>query len=300
MQAAVETIDRFLLTGPPGAPVVAVLGGISATRDARAWWPSVVGAGRAVDTARFRVLGFDWLDGGSHPDGRPERVITTHDQADVLAAALDELGIRRLRALIGASYGGMVGLAFAERHADRVEHLAIISAPARTHPMSTALRTIQRRIVELGLDTGRASQALSIARGLAMTTFRSTEEFGERFEVSAVSHHPSATRFPVEDYLRHHGDKFARAFTPARFLALSLSGDLHSIDPSACRTPALIVAAAGDTIIPREQMVELARHWGGPSRFVETQTRTGHDAFLAEPHVVGELLQDLLTSAVFA
>lgn len=300
MPSAATILDRCSLTGPLGAPVVAVLGGISATRDAQSWWPAIVGDRRAVDTSTYRVLGFDWLDGGERPDGRPERTVTTLDQADFLAAALDQLGILRLYALIGASYGGMVALAFAERHADRVEQLAIISAPARTHPMSTALRSIQRRIVELGLDTGRGTEALSIARGLAMTTFRSTEEFGDRFDASAVSHQPSAISFPVESYLEHHGAKFARAFTPARFLALSLSGDLHAIDPSACRTPALIVAAARDTIIPREQMVDLSRRWGGPCRLVETQTRTGHDAFLAEPHAVGELIQDLLTSSVSA
>src|SRR5262245_22876295 len=156
-----STTERSLLIGPPDAPVVAVLGGISATRDARSWWPQVVGEARAVDTSRFRVLGFDWLDGGEGPDGRPERIVSTHDQADFLAAALDEHGIDRLHALVGASYGGMVALAFAERYPRRVATLAAISAPANTHPMSTALRSIQRRTVELGLETGRGPEALS-------------------------------------------------------------------------------------------------------------------------------------------
>lgn len=295
--------DRCLLTGPDGAPVVVVLGGISATCDPRSWWPQVVGDGRTVDTTQFRVLGFDWLDGGERPDGRPVRIVTTRDQADFLAGALDEFAIDRVHMLIGASYGGMVGLALAERHPERVEHLAIISAPARTHPMSTALRSVQRRIVELGLDTGRANDALSIARGLAMTTFRSAQEFADRFDPSAISHQPSAINFPVEAYLQHQGEKFARAFTPARFLALSLSADLHVVDPAAILTPALLVAAAGDTIVPREQMDDLAARFGGPCRLVETPTRTGHDAFLAEPHAVGGVggfLHELLTSSLLA
>ena len=251
-----------------------------------------------MDTTRYRVLGLDWLDGGEGRDGRPERSVTTRDQADFLASALDDFGIDRVRALIGASYGGMVGLAFAERHAERVEQLAVISAPARTHPMSTAVRSIQRRIVELGLDAGRGAEALAIARGLAMTTFRSAQEFGARFDAAPREIHGARAVFPVESYLEHQGDKFARAFTSARFLALSLSADLHVVDPAAIATPALFVAARGDNIVPREQMDDLAAQYAGPSRLVETQTRTGHDAFLAEPQAVGGLLQDLLITSV--
>jgi len=288
--------DGYQLTGRTGAAVVAVLGGISATRDARSWWPTTVGINRPVDTREFGVLGVDWLDGGAGSDGRPERVITTHDQADSIATALDHLGIDRLHTLIGASYGGMVGLAFAQRYPDRVAQLAIISAPAQAHPMSTALRSIQRRIVELGIETGRLHDALSIARGLAMASYRSPCEFAERF--SGVPDDDG--RFAVDGYLRHQGEKFARSYSPARYLALSLSTDLHRVDPTRIRTPAVFVAARGDSIVPFDQMADLAARWDGPNRLVETPTRTGHDAFLAEPHAVGAILHDLLTSQVLA
>jgi len=294
--ALLTTRDRACLIGLGDKPIVAVLGGISATRDPRAWWPSVVGDDCPVDTRDFRVLGVDWLDGGSGADGRPERTITTHDQARFLAEVLDELAIHRLHTLIGASYGGMVGLAFAERYPARVEQLAIISAPANAHPMSTALRTIQRRIVELGLETGRAHDALAIARGLAMTSYRSASALAEQFADGA----DDAGRFAVDSYLRHHGDKFARSFSAARFLALSLSADLHRVDPSAICTPAVFVAAHGDTIVPFEQLAHLAARWGGPNHLVVTPTRTGHDAFLAEPYAVGGILHDLLTFQVLA
>jgi homoserine O-acetyltransferase len=296
--ASTSALDKCLLTGPAGAPVVVVLGGISAGRDVCAWWPAVVGEGRPVDTREFRVLGADFLDGGERADGRPERAVTTQDQADRIAAALDALGIERVHAFIGASYGGMVALAFAERHAHRADQLVVVSAPAEPHPMSTALRSLQRRIVELGIETGRARDALAIARGLAMTTYRSAEEFGTRFA-------PSGTRLPagceelsVERYLRHHGEKFAAWMTPARFLALSLSVDLHRVNPARCTTPALFVAARGDTIVPLEQMQSLHDHWAGPSRMAETHTHSGHDAFLAEPQHVGALIHESLTGKV--
>lgn len=299
-QRAESALERCHLIGRPAAPVVVVLGGISANRDVRGWWPAVVGEGRPVDTRAFRVLGVDYLDGGARYDGRPERSVTTHDQADLIASALDELGVDRVHTFIGASYGGMVALAFAERYAARVEQLVVISAPAHAHPMSTALRSVQRRIVELGLETGRTSDALSIARGLAMTTYRSAEEFANRFGGPALGARHSALGAGqgVENYLRHHGEKFAAAMSPARFLALSHSVDLHRVNPADIATPVLFVAARGDTIVPLEQMTELHAQWGGPSRLVETPTRTGHDAFLAEPTVVGALIHEALTSQV--
>ncbi len=298
MPVAIHTTEssRSLITRPTGAPVVVVLGGISASRDARSWWPAIVGHKRAVDTRGFRVVGMDWLDGGEGRDGRPLRAISTHDQADALAAVLDEHEVQSLHAIVGASYGGMVALAFADRYPTRVEHVVAISAPARAHPMSTALRSIQRRIVELGLETGRGRDALAIARGLAMTTYRSAEEFGERF---AESRDPRAERCSVENYLKHHGGKFVDVMSPARFLALSHSADAHSVDPTRIATRATFVAARGDTIVPIAQMDELAARWAGTSRLIELPARTGHDAFLAEPELIGPVLYDSLNEPAF-
>ena len=77
------------------------------------------------------MLGFDFLDGGRGSDGRPERIVTTHDQADALARVLDEIGVERIQAFVGASYGGMVALAFAERY-PRARRLARRDFGART------------------------------------------------------------------------------------------------------------------------------------------------------------------------
>ena len=142
---AVE-LPQYEVVGKADAPVVIALGGISANRRVCEWWPGVAGEQRALDTERYRVLGVDFLD-------RPG--ITTHDQADAIAAVLDELGVQRAHAVIAASYGGMVALAFAELHPSRLERLIVIGAADRAHPMITAQRVIQRRIIELGIEAGR-------------------------------------------------------------------------------------------------------------------------------------------------
>lgn len=273
----------YELVGPDDAPVVVALGGISGTRHTRNWWPAIAHEGGAIDLHRFRVLGVDYIDGGEGPDGKPARAVTTRDQANAVADALDALEIPRAHAIVGASYGGMVALAFAERHPRRVDQLVVISAPARAHPMAIALRSIQRQIVELALDAGRAQAGLALARQLAVTTYRSAEEFGERFDASSVL-----------DYLKHQGEKFARRFSVARYLALSHSLDTHTVDAAAIRTPTTVVAARGDAIVPLVQLQELADTLAGPSVLRVTQTFTGHDAFLAEPQAVGAIIRNSL------
>jgi homoserine O-acetyltransferase/O-succinyltransferase len=296
----------YELSGPAGAPVVIALGGISATRHVTAtnedpspgWWEDTVGPGRAIDTTVFRVLSFEYLDGTNAGNAQSASPISTHDQADALAELLDALDMRRVHAIVGASYGGMVALAFAERYGARVGRIVVISAAHEPHPMSTGIRAIQRRIVALGLETGRACDALALARALAMTTYRSAREFAGRFDSAPEQIEGKTARFPVESYLLHRGNAFVKQCSAERYLALSLSTDLHKVDPQRIHTPAVLVAADGDTLVPEEQMQELAARLGASHRLIHLATLTGHDAFLAEPEKIGPILRDALGTTI--
>lgn len=300
---AERTRLRYELAGAEGAPIVVVLGGISAHRHvvatsenaAPGWWEPVAGAGRALDTRTWRLLGVDFLDGGRACDGRPARLVTTYDQADALHELLDELEVPRVAAIVGASYGGMVALAFAERYPERVDRIVVISAAHESHPMATGIRAVQRRIVELGLDTGRVREAMTLARALAMTTYRTAGEFAARFDGAPSVAGADAT-FDVERYLLDRGARFAATYAPERFLALSLSGDLHRVTPEAIATPAVLVAAEGDTLVTESQMRELSARLGAPNRLLRVPTRCGHDAFLAEPRKIGRILTAALAA----
>jgi homoserine O-acetyltransferase/O-succinyltransferase len=297
------SLPRYTIVGRTDAPVVVVLGGISATRHvvfgdtpaSTGWWSNIAGESKAIDLDRFRVLGLDYMDGGRDATGRPRRTVTTHDQARFLAGVLRSISVKRVHAVVGASYGGMVALAFAEQFPQLLERLVVISAPHESHPMSTALRTLQRRVVELGLDTGRAADALSIARGIAMTTYRTAGEFADRFSTLPI---PGAARgqpqFEVDTYLRSRGARFVDTMRPERFLALSLSTDLHRVDPARITTPTTIVAAEGDAIVPYEQLAALSARLSGARNLLELPTRVGHDAFLVETARVSAILSAAL------
>jgi homoserine O-acetyltransferase len=292
----------YEIVGAAGTPVILVMGGISATRHltrsavnpAPGWWEGVVGDGKVLDPAHRQILGIDWIDGGRGPDGRPERVVTTHDQAAAIVALLDELEVEQLDAVVGASYGGMVGLALAERWPERVRRLVVISAAHEAHTMSVAIRAIQRRIVELGLGTGQETEAMALARALAMTTYRTAGELAERFGVEPLAGKDGRVDFDVERYLMHSGAKFAARVSPARFLALSLSIDMHRVIPEQVQVRTTVIAAEGDTLVPASQTRELARRLPKLDARVMLRSRAGHDGFLVEPDRLALLLSTAL------
>lgn len=292
-----KSVLRYECVGASRAPVLLALGGISADRHvvshaddaAPGWWEGLSGAHQPLDLASCRVLGVDYLDGGRTADGHPAGTITTRQQAAAIVGLLDHLGIERLEAAIGASYGGMVALALAAEWPERVGRLVVISAAHEPHPMATALRVAQRRIVELGLATGRADDCMAIARGIAMTTYRTAREFAERFEPAARIGSGGA-EFDVERYLSHAGKRFAERMSPERFLALSLSADLHRVVPECVSVRTTVIAAQGDTLVPASQLRSLARRLPKLDDFTTLRTRFGHDAFLTEPARLGRLL----------
>ena len=289
------------LIGPPHAPVVLVLGGISAHRHVAAsttdgtpgWWDCIVGPGKSIDAARYRILGIDFLDGGRSANGGPSRVVTTRDQAMHIARAVQALGVGPLHAVVGASYGGMVALALAEARPRMLKRLIVVSAADSPHVMTTALRSIQRQIVELGLRTGEVAEAMTLARALAMTTYRTAREFDSRFDRTAQVH-DGQLAFEVEHYLARAGRKFASRMSPERFLALSLSADLHRVTPESVSVPTTLIAAEGDTLVPPSQMLTMAARLPRLEGVHVLQTPFGHDAFLTEPEQLGALISPAL------
>ncbi|MBN8728208.1 MAG: homoserine O-succinyltransferase [Xanthomonadales bacterium] len=295
-ERACEARVRFALYGAAGAPVIIVQGGISADRDASAhghgWWEEVVGPGRAIDTTRFGVLSIDWLDRSDLVDAR---AVGSEDQADALAAVLDALGIGQAAAYVGASYGAMVGLAFAARHPARLRHLVAIAGAHRAHPLSTALRNLQRDIVRLATRLGEGRAGLELARRLAMTTYRGEREFAERCAGAPVFD-GERFRFAEEDWLAHAGSRFADRFDAARFLALSESIDLHAMAPEDLRVPCTLVGISSDRVVPLADLCELQRRAGAAAVLHVIDSRYGHDAFLKEPARIGALLHETLDS----
>ena len=293
--------------GPEDAPAVMVLGGISAHRfvcgdedGTPGWWPGVVGPGAPLDPRIYRILSVDYIGGAgasSSLAGPEVPVVTTDDQADGVKAVLDHLGIEKLHAWVGGSYGGMVGLSFGARHSDRLARLLVFCTAHRSHPMATGLRGLQRRIVELAADAGRESEGLALARELSMTTYRTPEEFEKRFASMPIWEEGSP-HFAVDKYLKVQGERFIRQFDGRAFAVLSQSLDLHDVDPALIRVPTTVVSVDSDTLVPPWLVAEMARRLPGTGRTIRITSNFGHDAFLKERTAVGRVIRHVLAEEV--
>ncbi|MFL6577764.1 MAG: homoserine O-succinyltransferase [Povalibacter sp.] len=292
------------LVGTDG-PIVAALGGISAGRFVtgpvpRGWWSEIVAPRAALDTTRFRILGFDFLGGsgqttGPHAGQDNFPSISAYDQAAILEALIRHLGLAPLRAIVGASYGGMVALAFGERWPELVQSLVVISAADRSHPMATAWRSVQRATVRYALKKNDGADGLRLARALAMATYRTAGEFAVRFD-GEPQKIDGRFQFPVESYLLARGDAYAASYLPEAFLCLSESIDLHRVDAASIRVQTTLVAVREDQLVPLADVQSLKERLGDRATLVEISSLYGHDAFLKEVDALREVFERALES----
>ncbi|GJL93031.1 homoserine O-succinyltransferase MetX [Hyphococcus sp.] len=272
-------------------PAVVVTGGISAGRavadckDCQGWWRDIVAPGGFVDLNNYCVIGFDFLPNA----GETARTVTTRDHARALADALDVLNIEKLYAFVGASYGGMIGLAFASEFPGRLEKLCAISAPDRPHPAATALRGVQRRIVNFGVKAGDGKSSVALARQLAMVTYRTPEEFEARFDSNPGK--AAGDAYDVCEYLVARGNAYE--MDPQRYVTLSDSIDRHRVDAASLKTKTLFVAATSDRLAPLSGIQRLASAVKG-AQLIEIESLYGHDAFLKETGALGPHIKKFL------
>jgi homoserine O-acetyltransferase len=285
--AAGEIVGR--LHGPEQGPLVFVAGGISSGRFATLWWSWAVRSGGPIDPERVRVLAFDLLPG----PGESGLTLTTTDQARLLALLLDSLGEPRIDVFVGASYGGCIGLAFAAAFPFRIGELAVISAAHRAHPAATARRGVQRRLLAFARDCGREAEGIALARELAMTTYRTAEEFALRFASTPPAE--AGDPYPVCDYLIARGAEYAGATSADRWITLSDSLDRHAVEPEVVRCPLTVIGFTSDGLVPIEDSRDLAARAPNLRRLIEAPSIFGHDAFLKERELIGRALHDLLS-----
>jgi homoserine O-acetyltransferase/O-succinyltransferase len=281
--------------------VVVVLGGISAHRivsdPGEGWWPEMVGTHLGIDTKRYRVLGIDYIGGrglSSTPEvGGKFPPISSYDQAAALHQILQHLHIKSVFAMVGASYGGMVSLCFAERYPSLIRHIVVLSAADKAQVLSTAWRSVQRQIVREAIARGDGAAGLKLARALAMATYRSAVEFSLRFGAAPVRV-ADRFRFPIEDYLFARGDDYVQKYRAESFLTLSESIDLHSMDATQVQTPATLIAVREDQLVPFNDMQALSARLNGPRQLIEINSIFGHDAFLKEGAALTPIIKQAL------
>jgi homoserine O-acetyltransferase len=188
-----------------------------------------------------------------------------------------------------------------------VERLVVFAAPGRTSAQAIGWNAAQRMAIEADpawqaghYPPGQGPAAgLAAARAIAMITYRSQEEFEERFSRRQSR---AAGRFDVDHYLRRHGEKLVARFDARSYVALNHAmdshdlGDFETAGAETARRVAEVVGVGIDTDIlyyPAEvkEWVTGYRRGGVNARYAEIRSAYGHDAFLIEFDQVDRLLR---------
>jgi homoserine O-acetyltransferase/O-succinyltransferase len=296
------------------------------------WWPELFGPGRPFDTNRHCIIGVNVIGscyGSTGPrstnarTGRPYGgdfpVITISDMVRAQSLLLERLGVRRLRAVVGGSIGGMQALQWAVDFPAKVERCVAIGA-APLPALGLALNHLQRQAIindplwRGGHYTEGAPPraGLALARSIAMCSYKSAELFDTRFarNPDRAGEDPGRSlgeRFDVAGYLDHQGQTFTRRFDANSYLILSKAMDTFDLargyasEEAALRrinARVLLVGITSDWLFPAEEVRALAeriRSAGIVCRYEELASSHGHDGFLADADQLAPLLSEALS-----
>jgi len=302
------------------------------------WWEPMVGPGLAVDTDQLFVVCANVLGGCSGttgpasvdpatgtPYGMRFPLVTIEDMVEVQARLLDELGVRRLAAVVGGSMGGMQALAWAKRHPERVTAVVADATTPRLAAQAIGFNEVGRRsILEdpafAGGDYYGADEqpdaGLAIARMIGHITYLSDEsmreKFGRRLRNADEYAYDFVHEFEVETYLRHQGQNFIERFDANTYLYMTkamdyfdLRGTAESLTEAVAEVPHrfLVTSFTSDWLFPTYQSRDLVTALLAASKqvtFAEIQSRYGHDAFLLEVEQQTVLIRPFLANAVRA
>ncbi|KAG1333008.1 hypothetical protein G6F62_006975 [Rhizopus arrhizus] len=267
------------------------------------WWEDFIGPGSHIDTNKFFVIctnviggcygstgpsSIDPADGERYATRFP--IVTIFDMVRAQFKLLDHLGIKRLHASVGSSMGGMQSIAAAKLFPDRVNRLISVSACARSHPYSIALRHTQRQVLMADPNWNKGFYykgipphvGMKLAREIATISYRSGPEWELRFGRKRAKENQSPALCPdflIETYLDHQGEKFCLQYDPNSLLYISKAMDIFDMSRSRLEhlqalrdqnTPKLQQLLASDNEDHR-QLAEACRSAVGHSTALEGQ-----------------------------
>ncbi|MDQ2893835.1 MAG: homoserine O-acetyltransferase [Pseudomonadota bacterium] len=299
------------------------------------WWRRMVGPGCPIDTTRDFVICANVLGscmGSSGPASSDAAtgaryamafpVITIRDMVRAQALLLDHLGVRRLKAVIGGSMGGMQALSWPATFPDRVDAAIVIASTARHTAQNIAFHEVGRQAVMAdprwqGGDYygGEAPAAgLAVARMAAHITYLSeaglTEKFGRRLQARNAKSFGFDADFQVESYLRHQGLSFVDRFDANSYLYITRAMDYFDLAEEhggllanafrGTRARFCLVSFDTDWLYPTAEsrtIVHALNAAGAAASFVELSSPYGHDAFLIDAPEMNRIVAGFLGHA---
>ena len=310
---------RYAMYGEPDADcsnVSLVCHALSGSSRVDQWWPELLET--IFDLDRECVVCFNVIGGcyGStsaasinpetgHAYGSHFPQVTVRDWVRAEKLALEELGITHIRTAIGPSLGGMQAMQWAVEYPEWVEKV-IAMGTTPLNALGIGLNHLQREAIRLDpefrggdyYDGPGPRNGLATARGIAMTTYKSSELFHLRH-----GRHPDrkgtapwqreSGRFDIAGYLDYQGQIFWQRFDANAYLAVIRAMDLwdpqrdwHGEAWQRVQAKVLLFGISSDVLFPDSDVKLFADELqaaGVDCRYLSIASAHGHDSFLAEP-----------------
>lgn len=285
------------------------------------WWDGLIGDGKAVDTTQYfvicaNVIGSCFGSTGPMSDNYPSHepfrlkfpVITIKDMIRAQMHLLSELGIYKLKAIIGGSMGGMQALQFGVDYPNLSEHIISLAATYATRPWTIAFNKVAMEAIrrdprfangqyEVGAFQEAGLDGLAIGRIAGHISYLSPHSMDKKFGRNYVSNDGLFElfgRYEVERYMEYNTANFSRLFDPLSYLYIikaintfSLSRGYDSLHEAILRIKAKthLISFSSDYLFFPQEMEHIAHMMernGQDVSYQEIQSDYGHDAFLVE------------------
>ena len=301
-----------------GTNAVVVCHALTGNPEADDWWSELIGPGKVLDTDRYFVVCANVMGSPygtlspvtTNPDtgeawGHAFPATTVRDTVALHRVLLETLGVSQVLFAIGGSLGGMQALEWAF-HDDYVRGIVPIGVGGRHSAWCIGWSEAQRQAIynDPRWQGGRyqadepPAGGLSVARMMAMVSYRSFASFSDRFGRERADATDDDS-FQVESYLRHQGRKLVDRFDARCYVHLTEVMDTHDVSRGrgeylevlgGIRQPALVVGITTDILYPLDEQRELAEFMPNAELAV-LDAPQGHDAFLIEQRQLAEQLR---------
>jgi homoserine O-acetyltransferase/O-succinyltransferase len=279
---------------------------------AAGYWDAIIGPGKAIDTNKYYVISSDTLvnvntkdpnvvttgpasidpDTGK-PYGLSFPVVSFRDFVNVQKALLDSLGIRKLKAVVGASGGGLQAYEWAVAYPEMVEKIVPVIAAAGGDAFLNAWLDVWAQPIRLdpkwkgGAYDPNDPPKEGLAAALKVITLHAN---GAEWAATSFGNAPAQegkdpaaalqNRYKIEAALDAAGAARAALVEANTVLYLVRANQLASADPAKIKAATLIVYAPTDLVFPPEWIMRTAAAIKGAGTPLETLAIPGPNGHL--------------------
>jgi homoserine O-acetyltransferase len=291
------------------------------------YWDAIIGPGKAIDTNKYYVLSSDTLvnlnanmpnvvttgpasidPATGKPYGMSFPVVSIRDFVRVQKALIDSLGIKKLRAVMGASMGGLQAYEWAQSYPDSVERIVSVIAAASAEPYLIAWFDMWGQPIRLdpkwngGDYYGREPPLEGLKAALKIVTLQANswewarKTFGTAPAVEGKDPAKAmGNKFKIEAYLDQVAAARAGVADANHFLYLVKANQLASVDPARIKVPALVLYAPNDLVFYEPLVQETIQKIAAGGTAVENGTLPGPNGHLNGVVAIGQAADRITT-----